>query len=63
MNPMDYRPKWYEEAQPEAASAVSDIQGDEPDDGPLTPAEAYVMVAIWCLSAASAISLIAWVLS
>lgn len=57
MNHMDYRPAWYE-----AAHAASEIT-DEPDEGPLSPAEVYVLVAIWALSGASTLSLIWWALS
>ncbi len=61
MNPTDYRPKWYEDVQPEAAHAASEI--DDDDHSPLTPGEVYIIAAIWCLSAACAIALIAWVIS
>ena len=52
---IDYRPQWYEDAQPEAAHAASEIHDD---DRPLTPAEVYVLVAIWALSVGCVLSLL-----
>ena len=57
MKPIDYRPQWYEDAQPEAAHAASEIQDKEaPPPSFPTAAEIYAIAAIVCLIVAAVVS-------
>ncbi len=49
-------PPWdYEPTSLLAAHAAS--EWDDPPEPPMTPAEVYVMAAVWCLSLAAVLSL------